>query len=403
MHVSGEGGHPTTVIAFAFSCEPGRGSEPGVGYSFARGLAQLSAQRRCRVLLLTRPHTAQRTREALEQEVSGGNVEVVPVTIPLWLVRMTKVPRVRIAYVVWQLKAVICARSVVKRTAGPVVVHHLTFASDVMPTFEALLPRRVPRIFGPAGSSQLINQRLWTKRKAVAHSVTRALLARPNMRGVDTLICQNSAVADEWKGKVRRVVVEPNVILPPRALTPENGSKRETTKLLCVGGLIERKQPQIAIEMLSFLPKEYRLHLVGSGPLEGDLRQLAESRGVADRVIFEGPCSHEEVLEMMATASVLVHPSRQEGAGWVVGEAQALGASPVVLEGSGSDTLVRLAGIGRIVQLTGRQEIAERVADAVLAASKERPVPTTRWSDARIPGLLADWYRSALEHVGDWR
>jgi glycosyltransferase involved in cell wall biosynthesis len=398
MHSSWPDDSLITVVAFAFSCEPARGSEPGVGYSFARALAQLSATGSYRILLLTRPHTVQRIRRALAAEVPGARIDVVPVSIPMWLVRLTKVRRVRIAYVVWQAKAVRKAREVLRQIGGRKLVHHITFASDVMPTFERFLPRDVPRVFGPAGSSQLINQRLWNRRKAIAHSLTRALLARPNIKGVDTLVCQNEAVATQWRVGVRQVIVEPNVMVPTTVTAPP-ADAHDQHKIVCVGGLIERKQPMAAVEMMRRLTDGYRLHLIGTGPSENELRRLVRHWRLEDRVIFEGRRSHAETLQMMATASVLVHPSRQEGAGWVVGEAQSLGLSPVVLRGSGSDTLVEIAGIGHIVAPFGDEPLADRLAAAVRAASREHPVPINRWSESRLPALLDEWYGYALEHA----
>jgi glycosyltransferase involved in cell wall biosynthesis len=77
------------------------------------------------------------------------------------------------------------------------------------------------------------------------------------------------------------------------------------------------------------------LDIVGAGPLEPDLEQLASDLGLDGCVTFQGALPHAEVIERMAGASALVLPSRYEGFPLVLLEAWAVGL-PVVVTAVGA-------------------------------------------------------------------
>jgi glycogen(starch) synthase len=69
--------------------------------------------------------------------------------------------------------------------------------------------------------------------------------------------------------------------------------------------------------------------MVGGGPRIGYLKTLAGNLGISKKVIFLGPISHDSVLSMMRTCSVVVNPARHPWACKVTLEAFANG-NPVV-------------------------------------------------------------------------
>ena len=409
---SGLAEQTTTVVMVAFACEPGRGSEPGVGYEFARGLAMLAKQNHWRAVLLTRTHRLDRIRAELKKEGLDGHIRLEGLAIPLSLVATTKRRHVRVAALYWQLAAVRYLRHLAGAMEGPIIVHHVTFASEFLPTFEWLLPPRVLRIFGPAGSAQTGN-RISQRRSGV---LLRESLSRLNLRRVDLAVAQNTDSARRWSPNCLRTVVEPNVVVhrtdldaahyhQRHSLRVKDGFGRWSTEstdgcLLTVGLLVKRKRHHLAIQALAKAANPHlRLFIVGGGVLERDLMEQARSIGVANRVFFTGQLTKQQVFAAMANARVLIHSSRQEGAGWVVGEAQSFGLPAIAVRGCGSDTVVELGGIGEVVD-NNRDEsvLAQSIAGAVdrILASKSTYQPSTRWLDSRIPGLLEQWYRAAL-------
>jgi glycosyltransferase involved in cell wall biosynthesis len=106
---------------------------------------------------------------------------------------------------------------------------------------------------------------------------------------------------------------------------------------LAVGRLVYYKALHIAIEALSRVPGT--LIVVGVGPLEQELKALAQKLGVEDRIVWLGHLSEDELVGAYHAATALWFPSnvRSEGFGLVQVEAMASGC-PVInanIPGSG--------------------------------------------------------------------
>lgn len=108
-----------------------------------------------------------------------------------------------------------------------------------------------------------------------------------------------------------------------------------------VAGTAARFAPQKGLEtlidslptVLATLP-EARVVLVGEGPLEGDLRVRAVSRGVADALVWPGRTA--DMPGLLAALDVYVSPSDLEGFGLVLAEAQAAGKAIVATRAGGA-------------------------------------------------------------------
>jgi len=98
--------------------------------------------------------------------------------------------------------------------------------------------------------------------------------------------------------------------------------------LASVGHLIDRKGHHHVIAALPQLP-EVSLYVAGSGPLEQELRELARSLGVAQRVFFLGNQPQSVLRTLYSAVDALVLASSREGWANVLLEAMACGA-PVV-------------------------------------------------------------------------
>jgi len=106
---------------------------------------------------------------------------------------------------------------------------------------------------------------------------------------------------------------------------------------LCVGRLIYYKGLHVALEALRRVSGT--LVVIGTGPLEADLRAKAAKLGLADRVVFHGHATPEQLVGAYHAATALWFPSvaRSEGFGLVQVEAMASGC-PVIntaIPGSG--------------------------------------------------------------------
>ncbi|GAA4644171.1 glycosyltransferase family 4 protein [Pontixanthobacter gangjinensis] len=121
--------------------------------------------------------------------------------------------------------------------------------------------------------------------------------------------------------------------------------------LASVGGLIERKGQDLAIGALANIPGA-QLLLVGHGPDEQHLRNLARDMRVEDRVHFLGSVDHDLLPVILSAADIMVLPSASEGLAnaWV--EALACGTPLVISNAGGARELVASPDAGMIVERT---------------------------------------------------
>ncbi|NLH49117.1 MAG: glycosyltransferase family 4 protein [Myxococcales bacterium] len=105
----------------------------------------------------------------------------------------------------------------------------------------------------------------------------------------------------------------------------------EPVRILAVGRLSEEKGFDVLLEALRHFSAtlDWRLIVIGEGPLREKLLQQARSIGIAGRVEFAGPLPPQAVREQMGHAHLLAVPSRREGFSVVTLEAMAAGL-PVV-------------------------------------------------------------------------
>src|SRR5437764_2674382 len=134
------------VLASAYSCEPNKGSEPGVGWNWVLQIAKFSD-----VWVLTR--TA--NRQAIEQELLVNptpNVRWIFLDLPRWARLWKRGNRgVHLYYFLWQIQAYLTARRL-HRVVRFDIAHHLTFVNYWLPSFLPLLP--VKFIWGPVGGGE---------------------------------------------------------------------------------------------------------------------------------------------------------------------------------------------------------------------------------------------------------
>jgi glycosyltransferase involved in cell wall biosynthesis len=162
-------------------------------------------------------------------------------------------------------------------------------------------------------------------------------------------------------------------------------------EILCVAALREVKGHRHLLEACALLQAEgleFRCHLVGSGPLEGELRAHVQRAGLEARVKLHGPLPRAEVLARMRAAHVLVLPSildregRREGIPVTLMEAMSCGL-PVVAS--------RISGIPELVE-DGRSGILFPPGDSGALADALRRLRAS-------PALRAELGRGARAKV----
>ncbi len=124
--------------------------------------------------------------------------------------------------------------------------------------------------------------------------------------------------------------------------------------LLTVARLVPHKGQDTVIRTLPLLGTDVRYLVVGTGDDVARLQTMAREAGIADRVIFAGALSDDEIAEAHATADVYVGLSREEGVqaegfGIAFLEAAASGTPSVAGNSGGVSSAVRDGEMGILV------------------------------------------------------
>ena len=184
-------------------------------------------------------------------------------------------------------------------------------------------------------------------------SLTGKILQRWILRGLrraDEVVCDSLATETDARRLVSRGS-KPKIDLVhlglnyPFSRLPETEITSRVAKIphldqtrpfvLHVGSNLRRKNRDGALRIFALCKEKWNARLVFVGEaLTPELLTLAESLGISDR-LAQVPDASDELLEALYNRAVaLLYPSRFEGFGWPVIEAQACGC-PVVCSNSG--------------------------------------------------------------------
>ena len=218
----------------------------------------------------------------------------------------------------------------------------------------------------------------------------------PLLRRADRLVAVAQFEIEHYGGRLAlpedRFVLIPNgseLPAPARSAAPR---RREQLQIASVGRLERYKGHQRVIAALPHVlasRPEATLWIAGSGPYEQELRRLADSLGVADRVTIDAVPADaaQELATRLAAVDVVVLLSEFETHPLAVLEALALGRPVVVADTSGLRELAE-QGFARSVPLNSDPGF---VAAAVLAEA-ERP------TGAGVAPVLPSWDDCAAAH-----
>jgi glycosyltransferase involved in cell wall biosynthesis len=141
-------------------------------------------------------------------------------------------------------------------------------------------------------------------------------------------------------------------------------------EVIMVGRFVEKKGFADGIRAFAGLAGQHpnaRLTLVGSGPLDSTLRELARDLGIADRVVFTGPLSPGDVANRLAASHILLAPSvvdrhgNRESGLMVVKEASATETVPIGTRHGGIPDIIDDGTTGYLVDERDVPSLTERL------------------------------------------
>lgn len=372
-------GRPLRVLLSAYACEPNRGSEPGVGWQWAIGLATRGYD----VWVLTRRNNRQAIEEALVElpEERRRHLNFVYYDLPRWASRWKRGLRgVQLYYALWQRGAVRVAH-MAHAAHGFDLVHHLTFGVWRQPSLMYKLG--VPFLFGPVGGGETpprtlirtlpLKARIGESLRVFANWMA---LLNPSLR---TSIASAAVVAArtpetaQWlmRAGARNVSVSPDIGIDHCVTQMRRGATaREPLRCLYVGNLLALKGVHLAIEAIALAVArgaDIKFTIVGRGPMRSRLQALANRLGLGDRVTFTGWLNQSDVFDRYGRHDLFLFPSLHDSGGTVVLEAFAHGL-PVVCFKLGGPGYWVMPDTGAAVPPNG----ASSLSDALLSLARDR-------------------------------
>jgi glycosyltransferase involved in cell wall biosynthesis len=200
------------------------------------------------------------------------------------------------------------------------------------------------------------------------------LALEEGVRAADRIVCVGSKLrddlVDEFEIPAERTVVIPDTFDDTLFTFAEREPWHDRPlRLLFVGRLAPEKGIDVLLEGFERVVSgglEATLRIVGSGPLEGLVRDRLDAQGLGGRVELVGAVGGAELAEEMARADALVSSSLRESFGVVIVEALATGLPVVATRCGGPEETVGaddgvLARPGDAESLAGAvREVASR-------------------------------------------
>jgi glycosyltransferase involved in cell wall biosynthesis len=325
------------VLLSAYACEPGRGTEPGVGWNTAWEIAKSEE-----VWVLTRPDDGQAAIAAELERHPNPNLHFVYFTLPIFgsLWRKGSIAFL-IHYYFWQLQALFVARRL-HAEIGFDVAHHVTFVRHSAPSFLTLLP--IPLIWGPVGGGESAPAPFWQDfswRNRVYEVLRIAARWAGERDPFARMTAQHStivrATTEDTAIRIRQMGAQHVEIYPEASLTTEEIDRLTqcdrdppAVRFISMGRLLHWKGFHLGLRAFAQADLPDAEYLVlGDGPDRHRLEDLAVELGIADRVKFVNRLPRDQALEQLGSCTALVHPSLHDSGGWVCLEAM-MAARPVI-------------------------------------------------------------------------
>ncbi len=349
------------VFLSAYACEPHKGSEPGVGWAWAQGLAN-----RVDLTVLTRESNRKVIEAALAKMPEDAPLRRVrflhhDLSKPwLWAKRRGLLPTFAY-YVAWQWSV---ARKFHQEVDSMDILHHLTFCTVLCPGFWK--PSRASFVIGPVGAPlvndhylPLFGKRAWVQRlrgRLVEHFLSLPWLDRMYSQAA-AIVPANSETASLLSRNgipVKEVMLDTGTPEVPDA-RHDRASQAGSIRLIYAGRLERRKGLELSLRALAQVEAEknrdWRFEILGDGPDRERLVAMSRELGLEGKVNFAGNLAREQVMEKFSEADAFLFTSVRDTSGGVNLEAMACGL-PVIC--------IAHQGVGDITD----EQCAERIPPA---------------------------------------
>ena len=364
------------IFVSAYACEPGLGSEIGVGWHWV-----LEMSKYFELWVLTRESNRGTIEPWIAEHPEYDNIHWLYFDLPKWARFWKKGLRgVRTYYNLWQM----LTNGIVRRTMqanGIKVFHHLTYGNVLWKV--SSYGQRQCFIWGPVGGLETIPKEFsqhYGRRNRLIERVRRAAVAmlplnsglKKRCRNADLILCKTEITRDLLPASCRpKAVLQTDVavVSMPEALATRRADDG-VLRLITVGRLDAWRGFDLCIEALAGALEaqpgaDIRLTIVGSGSDEERLRGIAEARGMAGKVTFAGKVPLETYKELLASSDVVINAALKEGAVTVAFDSMGMGKPLICLDTTGYTRYFN-DSYAEVIKLGSRVETIKRLSIAIL-------------------------------------
>ena len=145
-------------------------------------------------------------------------------------------------------------------------------------------------------------------------------------------------------------------------------SNSDTFKIIFVGSVTERKNPKIIIESLEAIDGNVSLEIIGQTPnlkYLKELNNLISSSKHAESITMTPFINSEELIKKYSSANLFILPSKSEGLGRVVIEAQATACPVLVSSDTGIVDLIIESETGYVFDNNNQEDLKEKIQNII--------------------------------------
>jgi len=377
------------VLLSVYACEPNKGSEPEIGWQRVLHMTGASDE----IWVLTRANN----QVVIEADSLSHSREIhfVYCDLPAWARKLKRnkwfLP---IYFFLWQIEAYRQAARCHLNTPFD-RVYHVTITSIRYGSFMGRLG--IPFIIGPIGGGE---RAPWHLRQGMPmlckakemirdigiifqrYSPLTSMAFGAAKRIYVTTPSSLCLVRSKWRSKAQ---VQLSVAIDCRTSRQSVRQPPTSPQFLFAGRLLYWKGIHLAIRALAEVRKTVptaSLTLIGSGPEEQWLKDVAKRAGVTDAVNFAGRLPRQQLLNSFQKYTALVFPSLHDSGGLAVLEALSKGLPVVCLDLGGPGIMVNEAsGIVIPTAHADETQTITRIANAMIAIGS---MPVAEWGRLSI-------------------
>lgn len=361
------------IFVSAYACEPGLGSEIGVGWHWV-----LEMSKHFKLWVLTRESNRGTIEPWIAAHPEFAGIHFLYFDLPKWARFWKKGMRgVRTYYNIWQY----CTNRIVKRTMREndiKIFHHLTYGNVLWKV--SSYGSKQFFVWGPVGGLETIPaeySRHYTRKSRIIEWVRRTAIKtlpanigfRKRCRRADLILCKTEITRDLIPAKYRDKSVLFTDVAVDRMTQTANAAQQDngTIEYITVGRLDAWRGFDLVIESFArAVANDKRMHLtiVGKGSDKARLAGLAERLGLKEQVTFTGKVAMDEYYRLIANADVVVNASLKEGAVTVSFDTMAMGKPLICLDTTGY-TRYFSNEYAVVIPRTSRKEVIAEIASAM--------------------------------------